>query len=207
MRWSALALALAGLTAVSCTKPAIPAEGGSAGRAQGTAPGAPTIEYNIGDVETSVKVTVQLAEKSQVGNIAYNELETKKGYLAIAEAMVSEPYPRNLWIYSTALTPRGFREGDAVLIRHRVYLEDGTDPIAESARVWSGVKAVDEPSELSLDLVPLLGELSGSHLLHARAELVWFPNTDPATIDPAGPAESTERTIQRLSNTLRITFK
>lgn len=181
----------------------------------GVSPGGRTVgpiteletKYNIGDVEFTVKPIMQLATESQLGKVDYKEQETKRGDLAMAEATVGPPYPSSLFVISRVSTPSGFRETDTVVIKQRVFIDGRNEPVKEALYVWTGRNGAHTPGEIKLDLVPLLESLSGSVLLYTRVEIIWFPDRAPATVDINAAPDSPQHVVEKLSNTLRITFE
>ena len=206
MNWVHLLLALAVIGLASCSQESSPS-----GAADATAqPGQPVdasqqAPYNIGDVETAIKLFIQLADKSKGQNVEYVELETKRGDLAMAEATFNPPHPAQIWLVSTAQALPSLRPQDAIVVRQRIYVDGREEPIAVQAFVWSGRPTMRERKTLEVDLVHFLQSLTGSVLTHARTEVFWLPDTDPMLIDPAASFDTSKR-VEKLSNTMRITF-
>jgi hypothetical protein len=164
-------------------------------------------KYNVGDVEYAVKTVTVLADESRTGAIAYTESETRRHDLAMAEATVTQPYPTNLWLRSVVSTPLGFRDTDAVLLKQGVYIDGREEPIEEKSFVWSGEEGHTNPSELQFDLMPHLDGPSGSVLLYTRVDITWFPDRAPMTVSLDAPPNSPQDVVEKLSNTLRVTFE
>lgn len=202
----AWAFVLMGL--VSCSKPEA-----APGDRPGVSPNPATspitnleTKYNIGDVEFNIKTTTQLAPESQLGNVAYTESETKRGELAMAEAIVSTPYPSSLWLISTLWTPTSFRTTDAIVIKQRVFIDGRDEPLKEASYVWTGSNLGREPGQIKVDLMPFVDSPVRSVLLYTRLEIVWFPDRDPATVDATTAPISPQYVVEKLSNTLRVTL-
>jgi len=210
MNLSRIAIVLALLTAVGCSEKSV-----APGDQPGVAGPAPTAtsedqfletKYNLGDVETAVLVTTKLAPESQGGSVTYTETETKKYELAIAEAKVVEPYPTHLWVTTLTKSRRQLRTQDAILLRHRVYIDGVKEPIASMNSVWPGAEATHLPLEQKVDVMPFIKEFPTSILVYTKTEVVWLPDTDANVIDPNYEPDTAQRN-ERLSNTLRITFE
>lgn len=166
----------------------------------------PVAEYNIGDVETAIELTTRLDPKTDPRSVNYQELKTVKGDIAMAKMAVSQPYPDAIWVRSIATDAHAFREGDAILVRQRLYLDTQKEPIAEQSFVWSGAEARHEPKVLTADIMKSLNPVPDSVLCHSEIEIYWFPNTDASTIDPDAEVEAPEPPVKKLSNPLRIDF-
>ncbi len=163
-------------------------------------------KYNIGDVDYAFKLITQLAEESRIGNVAYTESETKRGELAMAEATVRKPYPTSLWITATARTPVGLRQTDAVLVHQKVYIDGRPDPIAEQSFVWTHRDGAHNPNVIKVDLTPHLDAVSESVLLYSRAQIIWFPDRSTDSVALTEEPLTPQHAIEKISNTLRITF-
>ncbi len=202
-----LALGLLGL--VSCSQESAPPPDDSAGvpPTNANAPIEAPASYNLGDVETSFRLTVKVASKSQRGTVEYAELQTKKFELAMAEAHIKKPYPEQLWLVSEINARRALRPQDAILLRLRVYAEGTEAPIAEKAMVWKGSGKPGQADSLEVDLVPHVNSLATSVLVHARTEILWFADTDAESIDPSNVTQTPTGRVEKLSNTLRVSYE
>lgn len=199
-----------GLMALAaCSKPEA-APGDRPGTAARPLNNAPLTEletkYNIGDVDYVFKLLTQLAEESQIGNVAYTENNTKRGDLAMAEAIVSKPYPANLWVTATAKTPVGLRQTDAVLVHQKVFIDGRPDPIAQQSFVWTYREGAHNPNVIKVDLMPHLDAVSESILLYSRAQIIWFPDRSKDSVSLTEEPLTPQHSIEKISNTLRITF-
>lgn len=208
--WAGAVLALIGLAACgrstqespdATNKPAAGLPGDPALAASVAAP-----PYNLGDVDVSTIPMVSLSERSRSQSIEYEEMRTLRKDIAIANATVRAPYPSELWVTTTIDSPRGYRETDAVLVRIALTLDTQTEPILTKDYVWSGKTLVKHPETFEIDVMPFLKTVPESVLVKARVKIVWFPDTDPATITPETADESKGQTLDKLSNPLRINF-
>jgi hypothetical protein len=201
-----LVLGLVGLS--GCSQESQPPENAGGGAPAGENPPieAP-VSYNIGDVETSLRLTVTVAPRSQRANVEYMELQTKKFELAMAEAHITKPYPEELWLTAGIDARRALRPQDAIVLRLRIYAEGREAPVAQKDVVWTGSGKIGQSESLDVDIVPQLDSLATSVLVHARAEILWFAGTDAASIDPANVTQTPAGRVEKLSNTLRISFE
>jgi hypothetical protein len=162
--------------------------------------------YNLGDVDFSTVPSVRLSDRSKSGSIQYEEHKTLRGDVAVANATVLSPHPANLWIAATIESPLGYPSGDAVLVRMSVTVDTRKDPLETKTFVFSGKGLITHPERVELDLMKYLNPAPASVLVQSRIQIVWFPNTDPATINPDTVDVSKGQTLDKLSNPLRINF-
>jgi hypothetical protein len=210
MKWGWVFCAIAVTGLVSCGKQEASSGTEPGARATAAVNSQTPIEttYNIGDVDYGVKSTTQLAPESiELKGVTYNELETTRHELAMAEATVSLPRPENLWVISTARTPQGFRPGDSVRITQQLMIDGRQDPVAEQTFVWPKPDGSRAARELKIDVLPELDAVSNSVLLYTHVVIAWFPQRASESIDADTPPVSPQHVVEKVSNTLRITFQ
>ncbi len=212
MKWfqAAAMLALLGLAACQPKQPdssegaTTPTNGSPVNPALAASVAVPA--YNLGDVDVSTVPMVLLSERSRSQYIDYMEQRTLRKDIAIANANVRQPYPSELWVTTLIESPRGYRPTDAVLVRVSLLIDSHTEPIAKKDYVWSGKAISGNPEIFETDLMPFLKPLPKSLLVKARIRIVWFPDTDPATITPETADESKGQVLDKQSNAFRINF-
>ncbi len=166
-----------------------------------------TPSYNLGDVDVATVVSVRLADRSKSPAITYMEEESLRGNVVLANATVLSPHPENLWIEATIESPLGYPAKDAVLVRMSVTADTRKDPLLTKSYVFSGKGLITKPEHVELDLMLFLQPLPATVLVTAKVQIVWFPDTDPATINPETVDISKGQSLDKLSNPLRIDFK
>lgn len=213
MKWSSIIIVAfaVGLTACQPPAPKNPAAdpaaaatpSGSNAAASAAAP-----EYNLGDVEFSTISSLVLGPQSRIPTIQYTELRNPitKG-LTTANAVVSQPLPDHLYVTAVTTANQGYRNQDTVLIRVGVKLDSNKDPIATKSYVFSGKQLNREGVSFDVDLIPHLNPTPATVLVQAWLKIVWFPNTNPSTVDPDTADESKGQSVEKLSNPFRIDFK
>lgn len=194
------------LVLAACSSPTPPAD-----QSATTSPGAPGGEppvpaHNIGDVETAITLVIRLDPESQDERLEYQELQTKKGDLAMAKLNVSAPHPDSIWLRSyTDMEPRGLRAGDSAFIRQYIFVDTQEEPIAEQSFTWyseSGGRL--EPHNLRADVMKYLDPVPNTVLVHSELDIYWLPATEAEDVDPESLPE--EPHARKLSNSLRINF-
>lgn len=171
------------------------------------AQGALTPEYNLGDVDYATVVSVRLSDRSKSALIQYDEKEGLRGNVLLANATVLPPHPASLWLAATIESSLGYPPKDTVLVRMSVTVDTRKDPLVTKSFIFSGKGLARKPERVEVDLMPFLDPIPASVLVRAEVQIVWFPDTDPVTIDPATVDTSKGQSLDKLSNPLRIDFK
>ena len=214
MKWFQALAILAAISLEACqppeSKPPAAADPSGAGAAAdpGLAASVAVPAYNLGDVEVATIPTVSLSGRSSSQYTEYMELRnplTKS--LANAIATVHSPLPSEFWVTTAIGSSRGFRDTDTVLARVSLKLDTQKEPIATKAYVWSGKTLAKHSETFEIDLMPFLKPTPESVMVQAWVKIVWFPDTDPATITPETADDSKGESVEKLSNPFRIDFK
>jgi len=213
MKWYGVLPLLAAISLAACQKPESTPAGSSPSPVSpaadpALAASAVVPEYNLGDVDVAILPELSMSERSRSQHIQYTEMRSPlRKELKMANATVKQPLPAELWVRAGIVSPRGLRDTDAVLVRVTLTIDSQQEPIATQAYVFSGKTLTKTPESFETDLVPYLKSLPESVLVLAKVNVVWFPNTDPATITPETADDSKGQTLEKLSNPLRIDFK
>ncbi len=211
MKWHVAGTILVTIGLAAC-QPAKPDSPGGADPATiavplGDAAAVTAPKYNLGDVDVATVPTVYLSERSRAQTIAYEEWKSIRGDISVANATVRPPLPDELWVTTSIESPYGYRASDSILVRIDITLDTQKDPILTKNYVWSGDAVKKRPEIFEIDIMPFLNPLPKSVLVLAQVKIVWFPDTDPATITPETADESKGQTQLKESNAFRINFE
>lgn len=163
----------------------------------------PGIHFGIGDVDSALRVEMQLAPSALSGTITQQVQETKLEWVAKTDAQVAFPYPNKLEVGVGVRSVIDYPEHSS-RITTNVYVEN---EIVHTFQFITGKMAIRQQNLEIFDVMPHL-DLSetDSVLLHARAEIEFFPNTPEEELTLETPARSDTTRATKLSNPMRITF-
>jgi len=183
-----------------------PAADPRAARVAGETEGlAATPEYNIGDVESAIQVTVQMEQN--VANVRYTETETKKYELAVARMQLADPYPDSVPIRATAQPTRAFRAGDTVVGRLRVHKDTADEPLAQQIFAWDGENAARQERSIRPNIMDHLDLANEAVVVHAELDIFWLPGQPFNLVSPERAIEGMTPQAVKASNPLRIDIR
>ena len=161
------------------------------------------IDIGIGDIESNMRLYVLIDESSSSDTVTHSEEFTKLEWLARASIDVSTPYPQELNLMVFNRSVKSF-PGHAYRTTVNLYCED---KIIDTFKYITGKNALLDIKEHVVDVMPDLNPEAGkSILLHVRAEIEFFPNTDDESITVDTPAAASVTRTTKMGNPLRITF-
>lgn len=210
MNWSRLAVLLALVCVAACNTEQKPdgetpaAEPGADGL---TADVSAIPAYNLGDVEVTTRVALQVMEKSLTPTVQYEELGTLREKVAVANARVKAPRPAEFWIKSTVESKGAYRAEDTIYLKAEVKADGVAEPLVVNTYVVSGGNIHGKPQTVEFNVMEKLNPLPDSVLLQTHLTIVWFPSTNPMSVDIANPDLSKGQVQEKLSNPLRIDFE
>ena len=189
---------------VSCSPKASAPEGDSGVGAPETTDAsiATSVAFGIGDVETSLDMTLALDEETDLTYVQFEEARTKKKELAKVDVLVRKPYPEEL---NLVLRIKSFDNfvGHAVQVRPHIYF-DGKD-VALEGFIY-GNTALLERHEFKVNVFEHLEGNPSSTLVHAELKISLYLNTDEDQITLETPPTERTQSVTKLSNLVRIDF-
>lgn len=160
------------------------------------------VVFGIGDVETSLDMTLTIDKETDLTNVEFEEVLTRKYEIAKVDVLVRKPYPEELILVLKIKSFDNF-VGHAVQIRPHVYF-DGKD-VALDGFIY-GSRAVLNRREFKMNLFEHLEDSPSSTLVHAELEISLFLNTDESEVTLETPPTEHTQTVTKLSNLVRIDF-
>ncbi len=164
--------------------------------------GASPVVFGIGDVETSLDMTLTLDEEMDLTNVEFEEVLTKKYEIAKIDVLVRKPYPEELILLLKIKSFDNFA-GHAAQIRPHVYFDD-KDVVLDG--FIYGSTAVLTRREFRVNLFEHLEGSPSSVLVHAELEISLFLNTDESEVTLETPPTERTQSVTKLSNLVRIEF-
>lgn len=179
-----------------------------AGTSEGGAPtaqipgGLSAVEFGIGDVETSLHLSLTISGKSDLTNVEIEEKQTKKYQVALVNAQVRKPYPEKLILNLEIRAVDNFI-GHAVQIVPHFYFDE-VDVVLDGF-VYGGAGTIGWRN-IQIDVFEHLKKDASTTLIHAELELSLFLNTDVSEVTPETPPTPLTQSVTSLSNPVRIDF-
>ncbi len=159
-------------------------------------------EFGIGDVETSIEMTLSLNPDMDLTNVQYHEAETKQYKVAKVEATVSKPYPEKMLLTLKYRISTNFT-GHAVQVFPHIFLDDKDIPLEGFIL---GGNAVRKKPEFTIDVFEYVDTIPSKIVAHPRSEIYLFLDTDESGITvETSPTELTQ-SITKVGNPVRIDF-
>lgn len=157
----------------------------------------------IGDIESNMRLYISLDKSSFSDTIHHNEEFTKLEWIARASIDVASPYPSELKLVIFNRNIKSYR-GHAYRTTVNLYMED---KIIHSFKYIAGRDALNDIKRHVVDIMPFIEPEPGkSILLHVRAEIEFFPDTEEESITIESPAPDTVSRATKMGNMLRLTF-
>lgn len=160
------------------------------------------VEFGIGDIESRLTLGITLREGQNYENVQFLPRFTQKGDLAKVDMRVSKPYPDELWLTLGVNSTKNF-EGHAVQVKIRVYFDERE---VTSYGFIYGANALSDQKRFFVDVLEHFDEPPSTLLVHAKAELNLFLDTDETTITLDTPPTPETQSVVKLSNPVRIDF-
>jgi hypothetical protein len=162
-----------------------------------------TLVVGIGDIESTMRLSVSLDESSYSSVASHTEEINKIEIMSRASADVASPYPLEL---NVLLECRNQKNYPGHAFRGTVQLYNGNE-IIDTFKFVAGATAMLDVQRRVVNVARLIDvETGGSVLLHARCEIEFFLDTDESTIDLDSPAPAGTTRVTKMGNPLRITF-
>lgn len=161
-----------------------------------------SVVFGIGDVETSLDMTLSLDEETDLTNVHLDEKRTKKKDLAKVDILVRQPYPEELILVLKIKSFDNF-PGHAVQITPHVYFDDKD---VELEGFIYGNRAVLDRHEFKINVFEHLEGSPSSTLAYAELQISLFLNTDEAEVTLETPPTEQTQSVKKLSNPVRIDF-
>lgn len=159
-------------------------------------------EFGIGDVETSIEMTLSLNPDMDLTNVQYHEAQTKQYRVAKVEATVSKPYPEKMLLTLKYRIGANFT-GHAVQVFPHIFLDDKDIPLEGFIL---GGNAVRKKPEFTIDVFEYMDTIPSKIVAHPRSEIVLFLDTDESEITVETPPTELSQSITKLGNPVRIDF-
>ena len=192
------------LPVVGCSPKASAPEGDSGVGTVETsdASSATSVVFGIGDVETSIIVTLTLDEETDFTNVQLEEARTRKMDLAKVDVILQKPYPEELILVLRIKSSDNF-VGHAVQVKPHVYFD--SKDVALEGFIY-GNRAVLDQHAFTVNVFDHLEGNPSSTLVHAELEINLFLNTDESEITLETPPTKHTQSVTKLSNPVRINF-
>jgi len=158
---------------------------------------------NIGDAEQGLWIEARLTPESITPGMVNDEIENRRGRLAIVNVTIPPPVPETLHAIYTINATRDF-EKTPVVLRAQVMV-DGM-PVGSIHDVF-GADAMIKDLQVTVDLFSAFEQVPDSFLGTVEGELLLMPEgTDESTIDPAtATSTATSKAIQ--FNPIRVNIE
>jgi hypothetical protein len=163
-----------------------------------------------GTAEAYLSPELVLSQQSEAANLKFSSMESQFGSVESATLDVYPPFPEKLWLQVRfEVREKPYFVKQPVVVRGKVFRDE--TPIARvetvvGKNIMRGV-TTQWPLLLEFDVMSGLSPVPDSLLVHARLKGEVMPfGTDEDSLDPAGPATTTEIQATLMSNPLRISF-
>lgn len=166
------------------------------------APTSASVVFGIGDVETSLAVTLTLDKEMDLANIQLEEARTRKTDLAKVDVIVRKPYPEELNLILRIKSSDNF-VGHAVQVKPHIYF-DAKD-VALEGFIY-GNRAVLDRHDFKINVFDHLEGSPSSILVYVKLEINLFLNTSESEITLETPPTEHTQSVTKLSNPVRIDF-
>lgn len=166
-------------------------------------PGLETIEFGIGDVETTIDVVLTVDPETDQTNVTFQEFLTRKKEIAKVEVHVSKPYPDKLLL---KLAIRCFDEFPEHAVQVLPHIFVGGKDVLSYGLIF-GINAHRERPTFSFDIMEHLEEYPPRVIVHAETYMNLFMDTDMSDITVETPLADPRNTIRKLTSPVIIFFE
>lgn len=171
-------------------------------------------EFNVGDAETSIELTLELDPASESALVKQERVLNVKKQLSEASVKVEDAGLKELWVRIRVRSREPFDKRIVVL---RGVLERDGQPVAGFQTVLGAyvtelaedpaAAAKEWPREFRVNVLQGVASLPATMLLHAKAEVLLAPvGAKESEIDPATVVADPSDISAKISNPLRVNF-